>query len=414
MNILFLCNGTFITPFSGYQTRVLSGLEKLQKEISEEGGRCILLSNESLVRVFLKQKRRKEIRKYREKKRISLYVNYLLSSKYLLTSLFNRWLVLRKLGNICQKEKIDIIHIHNAFYPFINDKIKEKLKVKVVFDCHGLATAEAVMSGYCGRGSLKFRRMQKMEKVCMENADHLVCVSRALGDYIRENISNNVKITYVPCCTDIEKFRYNKVARDRLRKELNLQDKFVVLYAGSFLPWHGKEEIIEVFSHIKQFVTHAHLLVLTSKVYIEEVLKEFTRKNINSKDYTLRSIPREDVPDYLMTGDVGLSVRKRSIVNQVAFPTKFAEYLACGLPVLASGAIHDIRDIVRTHSLGAVIDEIEDTESIKRGVSSLLSLYGKEGQERIAERCVGFAREFLSWESGVKQYERVYSSLYDE
>ncbi len=414
MNILFLCNGTFITPFSGYQTRVLSGIEKLQKRISEEDGRCILFTNEALVRVFLKRKRRKEIKEYREKQEIFLYVNYLLSSKYLLTSLFNRWLVSRKLINICQKEKIDIIHIHNAFYPFINDKIKEKLKVKVVFDCHGLATEEAVMSGYCGRDSLKFKRMEKMEKVCIENADHLVCVSRALGDYIQKNISTNVKITYVPCCTDIGKFRYNRVTRDKLRRELKLQDKFVVLYAGSFLPWHGKEEIIEVFSHIKQFVPHAHLLVLTSNVYKREILRELIRKNTNSKNYTLRSIPHDDVPNYLMIGDVGLLLRKRSLVNQVAFPTKFAEYLACGLPVLASGAIHNIRDIVKTHSLGAVIDEIEDGESIKRGISSLLSLYSKEGQARIAERCVAFARKYLSWEFGVEQYKSVYNSLYDD
>jgi len=414
MNILFLCNGTFITPFSGYQTRVLSGIEKLQKRINEEGGRCILFTNESLVRVFLKRKRRKEIKEYREKQGICLYVNYLLSSKYLLTSLFNKWLVLQKLINICQREKVDIIHIHNAFYPFINDKIKEKLKVKVVFDCHGLATEEAVMSRYCDRDSRKFKRMEKMEKVCIENADHLVCVSRALGDYIRKNISTNVKITYVPCCTDIGKFKYNKGTRDRLKKELKLQDKFIVLYAGSFLPWHGKEEIIEVFSHIKQFVPHAHLLVLTSNVYKREILRELTRKNITSRNYTLRSVLHEDMPNYLMMGDIGLLLRKRSLVNQVAFPTKFAEYLACGLPALVSGGIHDIRDIVRTHCLGAVINEIEDGESIKKGVSSLLSFYSKEGHAKIAERCVTFAREFLSWEFGVEQYERIYNSLHDD
>jgi len=45
-----------------------------------------------------------------------------------------------------------------------------------------------------------------------------------------------------------------------------------------------------------------------------------------------------------------------TVTNQVASPTKFAEYLAAGMPVIISERIGDFSGMVRHHQLGIVID----------------------------------------------------------
>ncbi len=65
-------------------------------------------------------------------------------------------------------------------------------------------------------------------------------------------------------------------------------------------------------------------------------------------------VPAHDVPQWLRGCDAALLVREHTITNRVASPTKFAEYLACGLPVLISEGIGDFSAAVATEGLGVV------------------------------------------------------------
>lgn len=406
MNILFVASGTFKLDFHGYRTRVLTSLESVNNIL----GNCSLLVNEPFFRVFFNGKKRKEIKEYAMRSHIRVYINYLLPERVPFGIFINRWLVSRKLKRICCKERMDIIHIHNNFYPFIDQKLKERLKVKVIFDYHGLAPEEAEMAGYCKEGDKKFNLMRRTEKVCIENADYLVCVSRSLGEFIRNNIIDK-EVTIVPCCVDTHKFKYTRKKRERMRSKFNLQDKFVVVYSGNFSVWNPKEETIKVFLYIKRYFSNAYFLILTATRYHRFLKNLLSRESIGIEDFMIADIDHDKMPDYLMMGDLGLLIRKRFLVNQVAFPTKFAEYLACCLPVLATSAVHDIKRIVENQRLGIVIEDVEDEKSIRKAVESLLKFYKSTPREEIGKRCKAFAKEFLSCEFGTRQYLRAYESI---
>ncbi|HRN37811.1 MAG TPA: hypothetical protein PLL18_12975, partial [Flavobacteriales bacterium] len=55
--------------------------------------------------------------------------------------------------------------------------------------------------------------------------------------------------------------------------------------------------------------------------------------------------------------DHALLIREDAITNRVASPTKFAEYLACGLPVVISPYIGDFSGEVDRERLGTVYSE---------------------------------------------------------
>src|SRR5690606_937951 len=58
----------------------------------------------------------------------------------------------------------------------------------------------------------------------------------------------------------------------------------------------------------------------------------------------------------LTLGDYGLLLRTKSLTNQVASPTKFAEYLAAGLQILVSPDVGDFSDFTIQHACGKVVD----------------------------------------------------------
>ena len=59
----------------------------------------------------------------------------------------------------------------------------------------------------------------------------------------------------------------------------------------------------------------------------------------------------------MSVADYGILLREQSVTNLVASPTKFAEYLALGLPVLISENLGDYSEFVQHHNCGSIVKE---------------------------------------------------------
>ena len=102
---------------------------------------------------------------------------------------------------------------------------------------------------------------------------------------------------------------------------------------------------------------------------------------VDIKDSILSfSVPFTEVPKYLNAADVAFLIRDNHEMNAVASPTKLAEYLSCGLPVISSEVA---KYWVNEHGLKYIIDseEIGSNEDIDRVVKSIskneISAYAK-------------------------------------
>ena len=105
----------------------------------------------------------------------------------------------------------------------------------------------------------------------------------------------------------------------------------------------------------------------------------------------IESIEPQRVSDYLNTADVGIFFIKPCFSKIASCPTKFAEYLACGLPVVINSRIGDTDDVVRDNKIGVVVEkfDIEGYEKAIIGIKKLLR-EGNVLRQRcrdVAERC---------------------------
>jgi glycosyltransferase involved in cell wall biosynthesis len=116
---------------------------------------------------------------------------------------------------------------------------------------------------------------------------------------------------------------------------------------------------------------------------------------ISKEDYRIEFRPHESIGNLIHAADVGLLIRRRDLINSVASPVKFPEYLACGLPVIIGTEVGDYSTLVQKKRLGVLVDP-EYPDSWDREIGHLLSLLNKD--KSLRQRCREMARS-LSWQS---------------
>ena len=62
------------------------------------------------------------------------------------------------------------------------------------------------------------------------------------------------------------------------------------------------------------------------------------------------------MPKYLNAADAAIIWRDKSIVNKVASPVKFSEYVCCGLPVIANKTVDMINNYILKNDCGLLTD----------------------------------------------------------
>jgi glycosyltransferase involved in cell wall biosynthesis len=88
-------------------------------------------------------------------------------------------------------------------------------------------------------------------------------------------------------------------------------------------------------------------------------------------------------------------------------PTRMAEILGCGLPVVANDGVGDVARIIRAYRVG-VLAEGPEPEAMATAWSELLALLK---DPELSSRCRKAAEEVFSLESGAAAYARLYEQV---
>jgi glycosyltransferase involved in cell wall biosynthesis len=90
--------------------------------------------------------------------------------------------------------------------------------------------------------------------------------------------------------------------------------------------------------------------------------------------------------------------------KRASCPTKFAEALACGLPVVCNRGIGDLDAIVERENVGILVDDFSE-EAYARAALRLARLLA---DPYVSERCRRLAEVCFSVELGVARYHELY------
>ena len=290
--------------------------------------------------------------------------------------------------------------------------------VPVIYDCRGAEPAECLQrlgptqgspstsSEKLASESIDFARLPSglkkvyqhactAEKEAALGADAWTCVSQEMRHYLRQRYPESGAISAIqPCVTDVAPFREAIVKREETRRQYGLQDKLVFSYLGSLVWYQLPEAGLHWFRRVTERLPQAHLLTLTPEV---DKFRSLARQcGVREEQLTLLSVKPHEVASLVCAADVGLLLRDNSVVNQVASPVKFAEYLASGVPVLISSQVGDYSTLVEQHAVGMVVDALDAGESRLPQVLKWLEQLPHDRQA-IQQRCVAIAESQLDW-----------------
>ncbi|MDI6784796.1 MAG: glycosyltransferase, partial [bacterium] len=249
-------------------------------------------------------------------------------------------------GYTCIRYRIQIIHARSYVPGLIGLIYKWILRKKVIFDPRGLIPEELLLAQEWLETSWKYRVWKRIEHWLLKGADTVYVLSEPFAKHYQK-IVPELKPLITPCCVDTTQFIYDAKKRAELRKKFGVDDKLVVVFTvGCFVPYQLLDGGIKLFQQIQKLQPNAVLLILTpDKEQIQQYLESLGLRTLDLGLY-IYNPQFTEMPDYLLMSDIGLLVRVPSVISEVASPVKFAEYLACGVPVIAYPHIGDTQKII--------------------------------------------------------------------
>ncbi len=154
-------------------------------------------------------------------------------------------------------------------------------------------------------------------------------------------------------------------------------------------PERGLDTAVEGLAELP----HAHLALVAGKenATLQGLLARAEELGVRQRVHVVPYVPQEQVPDYLSSADLGL-VCFRHVPNcEISLPTKAAEYLHAGLPMVTSG-VRTLRNFVERTGVG----EVFVTEDVRSFVAAVQR--GLAKRSTLAARITEPLLRELSWE----------------
>jgi len=270
-----------------------------------------------------------------------------------------------RLQRLIRLRNIDYIHAESTACGYILGRSKNPLIFTL--DLHGFSEYETILrSSIKNRNwlfaKLALKRAQKFDRVSILSANKIIAVSESMKQHLNQKYNIDFsKISVTPCLasttTIINSKHEWRNARQILRNNINVEDSTTVIgYIGGLGVYQMVQEMLNFF-HSYYSINNNSIFLLVVVGNSSELTNIIERRNMSHMVKIFKDIPHDEVKKYLCAMDAGLLFRKNDPVNYYASPTKFGEYLSCGVPVIASSNIGDLQSYINSSKLGIGIDD---------------------------------------------------------
>jgi glycosyltransferase involved in cell wall biosynthesis len=312
---------------------------------------------------------------------------------------------------LVRERGIEMVHARSHVPAAMALALKKRFGVKLIFDVRGLLAEEYADAGHWRAGELKYRLTKRMERRFFAAADGVVTLTDAIWGIIKDwdgLRDRAVAHETIPCCADLARFRFDEAERVRVRRELRLKDSFVVAYSGSLGGWYLNGEMADFFAALAAERPDAHALWLTPSSH-DEVRSLMRARGIGEDGFTVHAAQPAVVASYLSAADAGLAFIKPCFSKLASSPTKTAEYLACGLPVVLNAGVGDSDALVTRERVGALVEKFSADE-YRRAARTIDAMLRDRDATRQHTRAVA-ERLFDVHRTGLERYARLYEEV---
>ena len=266
-------------------------------------------------------------------------------------------------------------------------------RVPFVFEVRDLWPESLAAVGAASAGTLLHTTLSAIAGFLYRHADRIVIVSPAFRDHLVRhwNVSAE-KISVVENGVETDRFRLDPAAAE-VRKQLRLEDRFLICYIGTMGNAHGLETLLAAAAALRATRPNAMFLVIGEGAEKDRIVELAAARGLANIQF-LSQQPRERIPAYVSAADLCLVMLKKAELFKTVIPTKLLEYMACQRAVIVA-VDGQARQIVEEAGAGVFV-EPENSGALVKAIHDLAEdparrrQMGTSGRQYIVSR---FSRE---------------------
>ncbi len=242
-------------------------------------------------------------------------------------------------------------------------------KTKVVFWLQDVYPDLAIAFGVISPHSWLSKLLRYLSALIYRQSDAIVAIGNSMVQHLHAQNIPTAKITQIDNWADPMDFILPQATGiNPIREQLNLQDKFVILYSGNMGIVHDFKLVQAAIQHFQQDTQIAFLFIGDGKKKLE--LQNWHQEQQIPNLYFLPYQPRDQIKYSIQAGNIALITMDPKAVGLVV-PSKFYGAIAAGRPILAIGPKNsDLSKLVEENDCGIAVDN-EDLPGLLLAIERL-------------------------------------------
>jgi glycosyltransferase involved in cell wall biosynthesis len=309
------------------------------------------------------------------------------------------------------RRPFDLIHARGYVPAAIALGVKKAAGIPFLFDIRGLQAEEYADAGHWHVRSAPFRLTKRLEQAALRHAAGIVTLTEAIRPVLQtfRGLQRRAVMppwSVIPTCVDLDHFTFDEPGRARIREQLGIGQRPVLVYSGSIGTWYLLDEMLDFYQAARERWPGLFFLALVNRSP-DTVAQALRDRGIPAGDFAVTWARHDEVPAYLSAADAGVAFIRPCLSKLSSSPTKYAEYLACGLPLVVNAGVGDVDDLLTRTGAGVLVADHRPATygAAADRLRALVEAGGRDRWRAIAER------EFAASSRAIPAYRQLYRKM---
>ncbi len=248
------------------------------------------------------------------------------------------------------------------------------------------------------RGLINRERAEQVAERIFKAAHAIVAVSDEVATYVSNYVEEKERVYVVANGVDPARFTQNQKSSFSAPPET-----FTIGFVGTLKPWHGLEYLIEAFAQLRASDEQIKLLIVGDGPERTRIEENLQAKSLLEAVCFTGAVNPDEIPSLLASMDAAVAPYPPG-ANFYFSPLKVYEYMAAGLPVVASriGQLENVIEdkvnglLVPAGDVAALADALEQLRKnfelrIRMGQAARSAVIEKHTWDAVANRIFAIA-----------------------
>ena len=307
------------------------------------------------------------------------------------------WLVKKEVN----RKGVHLIHARSYLPAFVALIINSLTSIPFIFDMRALWPEELITAGKIKRGSLLYRTIVRAERSILARSAAVVSLTNVAVNYLKSKYLvelKNQRIVVIPTCVDLEKFTPHIK---------NYHNPKIYGCIGTVLSGWFRTDLLSSWIRVVALHDPKSRFEILTRDDATKVRKILDPANEFIERLSIKSVLSEGVPDAIRVHGISLMFFTEGLGKLGSAPTRLAEALGSGIPIVANKGVGDVEDIIKKNNIGVIV-EGDSKKQMEEAFEKLQILLQ---DPELSNRCFNTAKSIFSLDKGTEMYHKIYKAI---